>query len=57
MTVLVALGADLFVAVATSVATVITKSASLAAEAAHSWPTPAGCAIGTRGRRPRGLSA
>ena len=37
MTVLVALGANLLVAIAKSVATVITGSASLAAEAAHSW--------------------
>jgi cation diffusion facilitator family transporter len=37
LTVLVALGANLLVAVAKSVATVITGSASLAAEAAHSW--------------------
>jgi cation diffusion facilitator family transporter len=36
-TVLVALGANLLVAVAKSVAAVITGSASLAAEAAHSW--------------------
>jgi cation diffusion facilitator family transporter len=37
LTVLVALGANLLVAVAKSVATVITGSASMAAEAAHSW--------------------
>ena len=37
MTVLVAFGANLLVAVAKSVAAVITGSASLAAEAAHSW--------------------
>jgi hypothetical protein len=37
LTVLVALGANLLVAVAKSVASVITGSASLAAEAAHSW--------------------
>ena len=37
LTVLVALGANLLVAVAKSVAAVITGSASLTAEAAHSW--------------------
>ena len=37
LTVLIALGANLLVAVAKSAATVITGSASLAAEAAHSW--------------------
>ena len=37
MTVLVAFGANLLVAVAKSVAAVITGSASPAAEAAHSW--------------------
>jgi cation diffusion facilitator family transporter len=37
VTVLVALAANLLVAVAKSVAAVITKSASLTAEAAHSW--------------------
>ena len=37
LTVLIALGANLLVAVAKSVATVVTGSASLAAEAAHSW--------------------
>jgi cation diffusion facilitator family transporter len=37
LTVLVALGANLLVAVAKSVAAAITKSASLTAEAAHSW--------------------
>ena len=37
LTVLIALGANLLVAVAKSVAAVITGSASLAAEAAHSW--------------------
>ena len=37
LTVLVALGANLLVAVAKSAAAVITGSASLAAEAAHSW--------------------
>jgi cation diffusion facilitator family transporter len=37
LTVLVALGANLLVAVAKSVAAAITRSASLTAEAAHSW--------------------
>ena len=37
LTVLVALGVNLLVAVAKSVAAVITRSASLTAEAAHSW--------------------
>jgi cation diffusion facilitator family transporter len=37
LTVLVALGANLLIAVAKSVASVITRSASLTAEAAHSW--------------------
>ena len=37
LTVLVALGTNLLVAVAKSVAAVITRSASLTAEAAHSW--------------------
>jgi cation diffusion facilitator family transporter len=37
LTVLLALGANLLVAVAKSVAAVITRSASLTAEAAHSW--------------------
>ncbi len=37
LTVLVALGANLLIAVAKSVATLLTGSASIAAEAAHSW--------------------
>src|SRR5690242_16850285 len=37
LTVLIALGANLLVAVAKSIAAVITGSASLAAETAHSW--------------------
>jgi cation diffusion facilitator family transporter len=36
-TVLVALGANLVIAVAKSIAAVVTRSASLTAEAAHSW--------------------
>jgi cation diffusion facilitator family transporter len=37
LTVLVALGANLLIAVAKSIAAVLTRSASLTAEAAHSW--------------------